>query len=82
MSKLLEIEDRDRLCLDILADHREISRLATHEYLHGDNSSARVGALRLRRDINKDLFYMLYVNELTERVEKLENKAQQMELNE
>ena len=75
MSKLLEIDDRDRLYLDILADHKEISRLATSEYLQGDNSSARVGALRLRRDINKDLFFMLYVNELTARMEKIESAA-------
>ena len=74
MPKLLELDDRDRLYLDILADHKEISRLATLEFLQGDNSSARVGALRLRRDINKDLFFMLFVNELTERVEKIENK--------
>jgi hypothetical protein len=52
--QLLELGSLPQLCKDLYATHKEIYRMAVMEYLRGDNSAARVGALRLMRDLNLD----------------------------
>jgi hypothetical protein len=56
--QLLELGDLEQLCVDLYATHKEIYRMAVREYLSGDNSNARVGALRLMRDLNHDFITM------------------------
>ena len=56
---LLEIGDPETFFLDLVSSHKEIYRWASLEYLKGDNSNARIGALRLLRDLNKDFHEMI-----------------------
>ena len=56
---VLEIQDPERFLMDLLATHREIMDKAKLEYLKADNSAARIGALRLQRDLNKDFHEMI-----------------------
>jgi hypothetical protein len=57
-TEIFDLDDLKQLCLDIYANHREIYRMASREYLTGDNSSARVGALNLLRKLNLDFLEM------------------------
>jgi hypothetical protein len=57
-TQLLELGDLSQLCRDLYATHKEIYRMAALEFLRGDNSNARVGALRLLRDLNLDFIQM------------------------
>ena len=59
LKTLLEIGDPETFFLDLVSSHREIYRWASLEYLKGDNSNARIGALRLLRDLNKDFYEMI-----------------------
>ena len=60
---------------ELVAAHLEVKRLAMKEYLTGDNSAARIGALRLIRELNLDLNEMLVTRDLIARVERLENQT-------
>ena len=75
LKTILELKDPETFFLDLLSKHKEISRLAMLEYLQADNSNAKIGALRLLKEINKDFFEMVTVQEMLVRVEKLESKA-------
>jgi len=75
METVLEIEDPEAFFLDLVASHRELRKFAILEYLKGDNSSARIGALRLLRDLNKDFHEMIVTQNLFTRVSKLEGKT-------
>ena len=57
-TQLLELGDLPQLCKDLYATHKEIYRMTVTEFLKGDNSNARVGALRLMRDLNLDFVEM------------------------
>jgi hypothetical protein len=72
---VLEIQDPEAFFYDILAQHREIYRLASLEYLKGDNSAARIGALRLLRDLNLDLIELMSLHDVMQRIEQLENST-------
>jgi hypothetical protein len=74
--ELVDIKDPEAFFLDLVANHREIYRLTVREYLQGDNSNARIGALRLLRELNKDFMEMIVTRDLQSRVEQLENTAQ------
>jgi len=72
LESIIDLKDKDNFFMEILAGHKEIHKRAVAEYLHGDNSASRIGALRLMRDLNKDLFEMVIFRDLAERVEALE----------
>jgi hypothetical protein len=72
---VLGIEDPEAFFLDLVANHGEIYRLASLEYLKGDNSAARIGALRLLRDLNRDMGEMIITRDMFSRVERLEEAA-------
>jgi len=57
---------------DVLARHETIYSDAAREYRRAGNDSARIGALRLMRDCNRDVFEFLIPGELLRRVEALE----------
>jgi hypothetical protein len=71
---LMELGDSKTFFLELLNSHREISRMAVMEYLKGDNSSARIGALRLLRDLNLDFVEMITLKDTRERVAAMEAK--------
>ena len=72
MAGFLGIKDPQVFLMDLLSTHREIKRLATREYLVADNSSARIGALKLLRDLNMDFHTLISTVDLQRRVEGLE----------
>ena len=51
--------------------------LAELEYLRGDNSSARVGALRLIRELNRDFIELYFTPNLIKKLEQLESKMKE-----
>jgi len=55
---IMDLDDPEKVFYDIAVAHKEIYRMAVKEYLTGDNSSARIGALRLLRDLNRDFYEM------------------------
>lgn len=71
---ILDLKDIKTTLLELLATHRELKRYALMEYLSGDNTSAKVGALRLIRDLNLDFNELIVTRDILLRVEKLENK--------
>ncbi len=75
MEDLLDIEDPETLFLELIATHQEIKRYTVKEYLIGDNSNARIGALRLLRELNKDFEEMIVTKDIIKRVKKLEEKT-------
>lgn len=77
MPQVLEISDREAFFYDVISDHKEIARLVIHEFLTADNSNARIAALKLRRTINRDLLWMLHINQLTERMACIEDAAKE-----
>jgi len=56
---LLDIGDPSVFFYELIETHRDIRKKTVKEYLTGDNSSARIGALKLLRQINID-FQELY----------------------
>jgi len=72
MEGVLGIADNKAFLCDLLANHKELYRLTLKEYLGADNSAAKIGALRLLRDLNMDFHEMVVTKGLYERVEKLE----------
>lgn len=72
MEELLDLKDKDALLLDVVANHKEIYRLASLEFMRSQNEAVRIGALRLLRDLNLDFAEFLVTRSLVERVEKLE----------
>jgi hypothetical protein len=72
---VLDIQDPQAFFLELVANHKEIYRLAALEFLQADNSNARIGALRLLRDLNRDFEAMLVTKDLAERVETLEHES-------
>jgi len=57
---------------DVLARHESIYANAAREYRNATNDSARIGALRLMKDINLDVTEFLVQADLLRRVETLE----------
>ena len=72
MEALLGIDDPKAFFVDLLSNHQEIYRLTSLEFLKADNSNARIGALKLLRDLNKDFVELLFFQSLDKRVGKLE----------
>jgi len=72
--QLLDIKDPEVFFLDLVANHREIYRFAVREYLQGDNSNARIGALRLLRELNKDFMEMIVTRDVLNRLDRLESQ--------
>jgi hypothetical protein len=72
---LLDYGDRETVFLDILARHEDIYKMTVREYLQGDNSSARVGALRLLRELNLDFYELSVSSDIMTRLERLEEEA-------
>jgi len=72
---ILSLKDPELFFLDCLSTHREIYKRASIEYFKGDNSAAKIGALRLLRDLNRDLFEMVSVHDLIIRVDRIEEKV-------
>lgn len=75
IGEVLDIVDGGPFFLELVASHREIYRLASMEFLQADNSNARIGALRLLRDLNRDFVEMVVTRDLEKRVGALEEKA-------
>lgn len=73
---ILSLEDPETFFLDVLATQKQIYKHAFLEYLKADNSSAKIGALRLLRDLNKDLYEMVSLHDLIIRIDKLEEVAE------
>lgn len=71
---LLEIDDPQAFFYDLLAKHKELYRMSSLEFLKADNSSARVGWGRLLRDLNMDLIELVSLHDVTQRLERMENK--------
>jgi hypothetical protein len=57
---------------DVLARHESIYASASREYRSAQNDSARIGALRLMRDLDTDLVEFMVTGDLLSRVEALE----------
>jgi len=74
MEGILDLKDKDVLLLDVIANHKEIYRLASLEYLKAKSENARIGALRLLRDIDLDFAEMIISKDTRERVENIEGK--------
>jgi hypothetical protein len=73
---LLGIEDQEALFLDLLSNHYELRRMVLVEYLKApEGSNARVGCLRLLRDINLDFEEWGIAYDLKSRIKALEEKA-------
>ena len=72
MATVLEISDPETFFLDLVSRHHDIYRMTILEYLRGDNSNARIGALRLLRDINNDFQEMIVTQDLHDRIRQLE----------
>jgi hypothetical protein len=72
---LLSIDDPETFWLDVIATHRDLQRLATLEYLKGDNSNAKIGALRLLRDVNLDMADLLENYDYERRLQALESQS-------
>ena len=53
MEGFLDIEDGETFFLELVANHKEIYRLSSLEYLQADNSNARIRRIRLLRDLTK-----------------------------
>ena len=82
LKTLLEIGDPETFFLDLVSSHREIYRWASLEYLKGDNSNARIGALRLLRDLNKDFHEMIvprHIIRTTKSEVKVEHSEREIE---
>lgn len=79
---ILSMEDPEVFFLDVLATQKQIYNRAYMEYLKADNSNARIGALRLLRDLNKDLYEMVSLHDLIIRVDRIEEKTQGGNVNE
>ena len=73
---ILSMEDPEVFFLDVLATQKEIYKRAYLEYLKADNSNAKIGALRLLRDLNKDLYEMVSLHDLIIRVDRIEEKTE------
>jgi hypothetical protein len=71
---LLEIDDPQGFFYDLLAQHREIYRLCSLEFLKADNSNAKIGALRLLRDLNMDLIELVSLHDVSQRLERMERQ--------
>jgi len=67
LDSIIGIDDPTAFFLELMAAHQEVKRLAVKEYLTGDNSAARIGALRLNQ--------MIVTRDLITRVERLETQA-------
>ena len=72
---VLDIKDSGAFFLELVANHKEIYRLASMEFLQADNSNARIGSLRLLRDLNMDFLGMVVVRDNQKRLRMLEEKA-------
>ena len=72
---ILELGDSETVFFDFYARHEEIYQMTVMVYYQADNSSAKVGALRLLRDLNRDLYEISITPHLMKRLEDLEEKA-------
>lgn len=72
---LLSLKNPELFFLDCLANHKQIYNRAYMQYLKGDNSAAKIGALRLLRDLNRDMYEMVSVHDLIIRIEAVEAKV-------
>jgi hypothetical protein len=72
---ILELNDPEKVFYDIMVAHKEIYRMGVREYLTADNSNARIGALRLLRDLNRDFYEMSVTPHIMKRLEELEEEA-------
>jgi len=73
---LLSIEDPHSFFLDIISKHDELRKLAVLEFLKTPpGSTARIGTLRLIRDINMDLYEIAPLREVLLKIEKLEEQG-------
>lgn len=75
LKQLLAIEDQETFFHELLASHQEVQRLAMMEYFKGDNSAARIGALRLVREVNLDFIQLVPMVQTVHKVEELEEAA-------
>jgi hypothetical protein len=57
-TQLLDIGSLEQLCKDLYATHKEIYRMAMAAYRTATQDTAKIGALRLLRDINLDFAEM------------------------
>lgn len=58
LSAIMSMDNPEHFTLELMSKRREIYRLAAKEYLSGDSSASRVGALRLFNDIIRDEWEM------------------------
>ncbi len=79
IKEVLDIADSGTFFFEVVANHKEIQHLTTVEFSQADNSNARIGALRLLRDLNMDFQEMVVTKDLVERVEALEEQAAKQE---
>ena len=72
---ILDLDDPETVFFDFYARHEEIYQMTVMEYYKADNSSAKIGALRLLRDLNRDFYEISITPHLLKRLEDLEGKA-------
>jgi hypothetical protein len=72
---LLEIGDPQAFFYDVVSQHRELQRFAALEYLKCEGENARIGALRLLRDLNLDLQDMIVARDVMTRLDRLEAQS-------
>ena len=73
LNDVLEIGDPKTFAAQLISSHQEIQRLAFKEYMTLEEGSAKISALNLCRNINKDLEDMVnvpYLIGLLEEVQK------------
>jgi len=59
LSTIMSLDNPEHFTLELMSTRREIYRLAAKEYLSGDYSASRVGALRLMNDILQNEWEMV-----------------------
>lgn len=68
-------ENQETFLYELLVEHKRIQGLALVEYRKADNSNARIGALRLMREINKDFIELHFAPSLMKKIDLLEAKV-------
>jgi hypothetical protein len=74
LTAVLEIDDPKTFAAELVASHKQLRRLAYKTFLSAENDYAKVSALNLVRNINKDLSELVCVPHIMAKLERLEGE--------
>lgn len=82
LRKILAIDDRELLFLDLLSIHQGILEMARAELLAaGENGNLKIGCLKLMRALNMDLIQLMLVdNIMSQKTEELSKTAPESDM--